>query len=505
MYALAAMARVDSLLSILVQQGANELRLGTDREPKMLAFGVAKRLAIPSTPAETLRELLGEILTGEREQAMRAGGRIDVRYEAAGLGGFQVKLLARPEGAFDAVFLRETRTSPPAAASAVVARPSAVQSPAAPVTSGPEPPSAPAPAMPITTVATPAFVELVATAAALRASDVHLLEGACPVVRVDGALRQLADAPVSLLPLLSLGVEQEDRIARGHSVDIGLEVESVGRVRLHVFRTAEGTAAAVRLLPSAAPSLASLQIPVPLDDLVVAPSGLVLVCGATGSGKSTTLAALAQEALRRRSIALTTLEDPIEYGLAQSHTSIVRRRQVGRDVADFASGLRDALREDPDVILVGEMRDPETIGLALTAAETGHLVLSSLHAPSAASAIERIVDVYAPQRQAQIRVQLADVLRAVVAQWLLPRARGGGRVMVVEVLRVNHAIAALVRDGRTAQIATAIQSGRREGMITLERCLADRVQAGEVRLEDARALANDPASLSLYVGKADEA
>ena len=358
---------------------------------------------------------------------------------------------------------------------------------------------------PLTTVASPSFVELVATAAALRASDIHLTDGSCPVVRIDGALRQLADAPVSLLPLLSLGAEHEDRIAHGHSVDLGLDVESVGRVRLHVFRTAEGTAASVRLLLSAAPSLASLHMPVALDDLVAAPSGLVLVCGATGSGKSTTLAALAQDALRRRSIVLTTLEDPIEYGLTASHTSLVRRRQVGRDVADFASGLRDALREDPDVILVGEMRDPETIGLALTAAETGHLVLSSLHAPSAASAIERIVDGYPPQRQAQIRVQLADVLRAVVAQWLLPRARGGGRIPVVEVLRATHAVAALVRDGRTAQIATAIQLGRREGMITLERCLADRVQAGEVRLEDARALANDPASLSLYVGKADEA
>lgn len=493
------MARVDSLLSILVQQGANELRLGTDREPKMLAFGAPKRLAIPSTPADMLRELLGEILTGDREQAMRAAGRVDVRYESAGLGAFQVKLLARGEAAFDAVFLRETRSAP-----AAVIAPSAAPRPAtqqAPAMAAPAVPAVP-PA--VTTAASPSFVELVATATALRASDIHLIDGACPVVRVDGALRQLADAPVALLPLLSLAPEQEDRMAHGHSVDLGLDVESVGRVRLHVFRTAEGTAASVRLLPSAAPSLASLHMPVPLDDLVTAPSGLVLVCGATGSGKSTTLAALAQEALRRRSIVLTTLEDPIEYGLAASHTSIARRRQVGRDVADFASGLRDALREDPDVILVGEMRDPETIGLALTAAETGHLVLSSLHAPSAASAIERIVDVYPPQRQAQIRVQLADVLRAVVAQWLLPRARGGGRVPVVEVLRVTHAVGALVRDGRTAQLATAIQSGRREGMITLERCLADRVQAGEVRLEDARALANDPASLSLYVGKSED-
>jgi twitching motility protein PilT len=208
--------------------------------------------------------------------------------------------------------------------------------------------------------------------------------------------------------------------------------------------------------------------------------------------------------LRRRSIVLTTLEDPIEYRLDASDVSIVRRRQVGRDVTDFASGLRDALREDPDLILVGEMRDPDTIGLALTAAETGHLVLSSLHAPSTASAIERIVDSYPPERQSQIRVQLADALRAVVAQWLVPRAHGGGRVPVVEVLRATHAVAALVREGKTAQITTALQSGRREGMIALERCLADRVQAGEVRLEDARALANDRESLAMYLARGEK-
>jgi twitching motility protein PilT len=270
-----------------------------------------------------------------------------------------------------------------------------------------------------------------------------------------------------------------------------------------VFRTSEGLAAAVRLLPPAAPTLASLHLPVPLEDLVALPHGLVLVCGATGSGKSTTLAALAQEALRRRSIVLTTLEDPIEHGLVASESSLVRRRQIGRDARDFASGLRDALREDPDVLLVGEMRDPETIGLALTAAETGHLVLSSLHSGSAASAVERIVDAYPPARQLQIRVQLADSLRAVVVQRLLPRARGGGRIPALEVLRVTHAVASLVREGKTAQIATAMQSGGRDGMISLERCLANRVQAGEVRLEDAKAASNDPASLSMYMSKPD--
>ncbi len=268
-----------------------------------------------------------------------------------------------------------------------------------------------------------------------------------------------------------------------------------------MFRTARGLAAAVRLLPASAPSLASLNLPVPLHDLVQLPHGLVLICGATGSGKSSTLAALAQEAMQRRSIALVTLEDPIEHSLVAPEGSVVRCREVGRDVRDFATGLRDALREDPDVILVGEMRDPETIGLALTAAETGHLVLSSLHSRSAASVIERIVDTYAPARQQQIRVQLADSLRAVVSQRLLLRARGAGRIPAGEVLRVNHAVAAMVREGRTAQIASVLQSGRRDGMIALERCLADRVQAGEIRVEDARAAANDVAALAMYLAK----
>jgi twitching motility protein PilT len=242
-------------------------------------------------------------------------------------------------------------------------------------------------------------------------------------------------------------------------------------------------------------------LPLPLEDLADLPHGLVLVCGATGSGKSTTLAALAQEALRRRSIVLTTLEDPIEFALSAPETSLVRRRQVGRDVPDFATGLRDALREDLDVLLLGEMRDKETIGLALTAAATGHLILSSLHSRSAASAVERIVDVFPAEGKAQIRTQLADSLRAIVVQRLLPRARGEGRVPVIEVLRVTHAVASLIREGKTSQVASTIQSGKREGMLSLERCLADRVQSGEIRLEDARTTANEVSSLMSYLAR----
>jgi twitching motility protein PilT len=491
------MARVDSILSILVHQGANELRLGTDREPKLLAQGAAKRLSIPVTPEETLRELLGDILDPEREQALRARGRVDVQYEAAGMGTFQVHLSARPGGGFDATFVRGT----PGAAHTLPERPEPVRRDVSSRPESDEPRGAEALAHGPNREGSPRLSDLIIKASALQASDIHLVDGQPPVARIDGRLHRLDDVPISVDSLLGLPRDRQEAISRGLSVDAAIELPGGSRARLHAFRTADGLAAAIRLLPASAPALGSLNLPVPLQDLVQLPHGLVLICGATGSGKSTTLAALAREALQRRSIALVTLEDPIEHSLVAPEGSLVRCREVGRDVRDFATGLRDSLREDPDVILVGEMRDPETIGLALTAAETGHLVLSSLHSRSAASAIERIVDTYAPVRQQQIRVQLADSLRAVVSQRLLPRARGAGRIPAVEVLRVTYAVAALVREGKTAQIATALQSGKRDGMISLERCLADRVQAGEVRPDDARAAANDVEALAMYLAK----
>jgi twitching motility protein PilT len=517
------MARIDRILSIVADQGANELRVGTEREPKMLAYGTVKRLSIPSTSEEMLRDLLGEILTPEREESMRARGRVDVTYEAGTLGAFQVSLTSRSDNGFDAVFRKSAaRTStahaaPPTAATttdstrafhaaADLETTTASASDSLADASPTRDPTAhahatahadPTPDVPVS----PMLAELVAHAAERRASDLHLCHGEPAIIRVDGKLLRIDHAPTDLAEVLPLPRALEARFAREQSIDLGMEIPGVGRVRVHVFRADAGRSVSIRLLPRIAPSLASLNLPVPLDDLVELPHGLVLVCGAAGSGKSTTLAALAQEAFRRRSIVLTTLEDPIEYALLAPETSVLRRRQIGRDVPDFATGLRDALRQDPNVILIGEMRDPETIGLALTAAETGHLVLASLHSRSAASAVERIIDAYSPDRASQIRGQLADSLRAVVAQRLLPRARGSGRILALEVMRANHAIAALIRDGKTAQIASALQSGRREGMIALERCLADRVAAGEVRLEDARAAANDPTALAMYLPK----
>lgn len=503
------MPRIDSLLAIVVQQGANELRIRAGEEPKMLAHGTPRKLSLPKMSEETLRELLGELCGDDAEASLVSAGRHDITYEAPSDFVFSISLARVSGGPLEARFqlIRATKREVLEVSSKDRSPPPHVR---------PEPAGGP-PSVPASSEVTPLdsrtaepgpsfgtrtrfaahdeLAALVARAASARASDLHLADGNSPFVRVDGKLRVLHDMAVELPQLLSLSSEDLARLDSGHSIDTAFQVEGAGRVRAHVYSTETGLAAAIRLLPEEAPTFGSLQMPVAFDDVCMLPHGLVLVCGATGEGKSTTLAALAQEALRRRSILLVTLEDPVEYELVPSRSSIVRRRRIGRDCSTFATGLRDALREDPDVLLVGEMRDPETVALALTAAETGHLVLASLHSRSAASAIERIVDVTAPERQQQVRLQLAESLRVVVSQRLLPRARGPGRLPVVEILRVNHAVSAMIREAKTAQISHALQAGRAEGMLPFERSLADRVRSGEVRLEDARAVAHDVAAL----------
>jgi twitching motility protein PilT len=344
------------------------------------------------------------------------------------------------------------------------------------------------------------IVALLEHAVTLRASDVHLASGQPPTLRIDGRLRPLPDSPPVSLDELAAALDPGPRgaLELGRSVDAALSLDGVGRFRVNLYRASDRLAAAIRVLPRYV-SLGELGFPVPLGDLVDAPHGLVIVCGPTGSGKSATLAALAAEAVRRRPGVLISLEDPIEYGIDTDGVGLVRQRQIGTDVRDFPTGLRDALREDPDILLIGEMRDPETISLALTAAETGHLVLASLHSRSTASSIERIVDAYAPERQQQIRVQLADALRAVVAQRLLPRLRGPGRLPALEILRGNHSVASLIRDGKTAQLASVLQSSRKDGMLPLERCLADLVRSGQISREQASAVANDGTSLASYL------
>jgi twitching motility protein PilT len=506
-------AAIDSLLKLARQQGADEVRLAVDQQPQMFANGAPTRLSVPATSEPTLRLLLDTILTPEVERELLERGTSEATYAAAALGTYHVTFRTREGGGFT-VLLAEVGEVPAAAAPTPAGNAGSV--PSRPHASGAKPAAVPAnPAEHLDRSTRDAagarvahraartntkFVDWLQRAVAARASDVHVAEGDHPYIRIDGVLEQLSDEVVhDLLAVLPLDTAQAARLSNGESIDTAIEVAGVGRVRVHAYGTDSGAVAALRLLVRAAPRFAALNMPAAFDDLIDLPHGLVLVCGAAGAGKSTTLAALAQEALYRRSIVLVTLEDPIEYMLTPSPASLIRRRQVGRDVKDFASGLRDALRADPDVLLIGEIRDAETTALALTAAETGHLVLASLHSRSTASAIERIVDACPADQQAQVRIQLAESLRAVVSQRLLRRRHGTGRLPAIELLRVNRAIASLIRDGKSAQIASVLQSSSRDGMLVLERSLADRVQAGEIELEDAYAAANDPEVLSILL------
>jgi twitching motility protein PilT len=474
------MRAIDGLLNIVKRQEATELRLAANRPPRLFRGGDELPLTMPPTSATALGALLGDLVAAH-EPALRAKGTASFDYESADAGSFHVTLSGAPDGDLEARFARRSAA------------------PAGPPVSSPERGSA-AREPPAPPSAVPAALALVLDRAlAAGASDVHLAEGEVPTIRVDGQLRPLAGVGAPDIAGLLTEPGHLERVRAGRSVDLGLDVAGIGRLRVNVYVAASGLSAAIRLLAREAPRLEDLHLPAVVGSLVDLPHGLVIACGPTGSGKSTTLAALAQQAMRARPHLLITLEDPIEYRIQPHANGLVRQRQIGRHVADFATGLRDALREDPDVLLIGEMRDAESIGLALTAAETGHLVFTSLHSRTSGSAVERIVDTYPPERQRQIRVQLADALRAVIAQRLVPRADGRGRIAVVEFLRVTPGVANLIRESKTPQIVSALQSGGEDGMVPLERSLAELVRGGVIRADAARAVASEPKTLDEYL------
>ena len=456
-------------------QQADELRLGVGRPPLVLAQGLPKNLTLAETGDRVLRQMLGALLTSEAEASLARGVPYRATYEAGeSLGVYRVELSPRasPESGFDVTF-RPGSEPPP--------------EPPERLSAPPQSPGHSAHQL------TPELEALLARAARLRASDVHVRHGEPAFARVDGRLVLLEGGAHDAHALLG-------RLTTVGSSDTPLSSPSAGRIRLHAFVVGGAPALAVRILPRSIPTLSELGLPSDLQDLAALPNGLVLLTGPAGSGKSTTAAALCQELIRRRSAMLLTLEDPIEYAFDTTGTnSVVRQRQIGSDVSDFATGLRDALREDPDVLLVGEMRDPESISLALTAAETGHLVFGTLHSRSASSAIDRIVDSYPGSRQQQLRVQLSESLRAVLAQRLLPHARGSGRAVAVEVLRRNTAVANMIREAKTPQLVSVMQSSRKEGMALLERSLAELCRAGLIGEQAAFAAANDQDSLSEYL------
>jgi twitching motility protein PilT len=319
-------------------------------------------------------------------------------------------------------------------------------------------------------------------------SDLHLTAGSPPLVRVNGELHpvegyaRLQPGPLRALVYAILSSRQREELEERLELDASHPLAGKGRFRVNVFFQRGSVGAVMRAVPNRIPSLTELGMPPIVREFAELPRGLVLVTGATGSGKSTTLAAMIDEVNSHRRVHVMTVEDPIEF-IHHHKTAVVNQREVGADTPTFASALRHALRQDPDVILVGEMRDLETMSTALTAAETGHLVLATLHTQDAPGSVERIIDVFPPHQQQQVRVQLAESLQGVVTQQLLPTVDGRGRVPAVEVMVAIPAVRNLIREGKVHQIRSAMQSGGRHGMQTMDHSLAQLVKSGKVALK----------------------
>ena len=322
--------------------------------------------------------------------------------------------------------------------------------------------------------------EILLKAAQMNASDLHISEGGPVIVRIAGTLTKPGSVLSDVFSLFEPVLPGKQRVALKQygECDFAYALPSGQRFRINLYRSMEGLDAAVRIIPNSIPTCSGLGLPEALRKLSELKSGLVLLTGVTGSGKSTTLAAIVNEINRHRAVHILTLEDPVEYRFA-SDRSLIHQREIGSDTADFASGLRAALREDPDVIVVGELRDLETISIVVTAAETGHLVLSTLHTRSAAETVDRIIDVFPEQQQRQIRVQLAGCLQAVVSQQLLPDKRGG-RTAAFEIMIVTPALRNLIREGKTQQMGSYLQTGGQYGMQTMEAALEELKRRGRV-------------------------
>lgn len=355
---------------------------------------------------------------------------------------------------------------------------------------------------------------ILAQAAKLGASDVHITVGKPPVFRINGALFPLDDpqlrgrldvikpeeigifspADTDLLAREMMREDQYERYAKKGELDFSYSLPGVTRVRANVFKQRNSTTLVMRLLSTTIPSFEELGLPPVVAYLSRRPHGLILVTGPTGSGKSTTLAAMIDLINKEKRLHIITLEDPIEY-LHRHKLGIVNQREIGEDTQSFATALRAALREDPDVILVGEMRDLETIATAITAAETGHLVLATLHTSSAAETIDRIIDVFPPVQQQQVKVQLANTIEGVISQQLIPRKDVPGRALALEILVATPAIRNLIREGKTYQIPSQIQTGGKYGMQTLDMSLRVLYRKGMIGKEEVLNRALEPESI----------
>lgn len=500
------MAVIDTFLNLLTAQRAECLVLVPEEVPNLRKQDETIPLPMPAVPTALSRRLAAEVHGSTLPESSGGNARLEGIYHNADGEEFLYELHFEGDGC------RIVMTAPAAASeesgqgpattrdseSASTPRPPAnipASSPAGPPSPAELPPSGP----PTSGNPDSAVLTVLARAVGAGASDVFLSSGRVAQMRLHGILepidgdRLLDDQIRALLPS---GQHAQDLEGTGSS-DFAAQWPLPGgdqRFRVNVFRHSSGLAAALRIIRSRIPSLEELHLPDDLIRLATFASGLVLVTGASGSGKSTTLAALVSHLNHTRARHIITIEDPIEFE-HRSDCALVHQREVGSSVESFSTGLRAALRENPDVILLGEMRDLATISAALTAAETGHLVLSTLHTGSATSAINRIVDVFPGHQQAHVRTQLAASLRAVISQRLVPARDGRSRFPALEQLIVTPAVANQIRDGHEHHMRSAMQTGVEEGMMTLERSLAGLVKAGRITRETAQRYALDPLAL----------
>jgi twitching motility protein PilT len=337
-------------------------------------------------------------------------------------------------------------------------------------------------------------------------SDLHLTVGSPPMIRVDGSLRplpgygKLNSADTALLTRAAVSAEQWASFQRDHEMDFAHSIVGVSRFRGNLYVQRNSCGAVFRAIPHQIKPLDELGMPESVARFAHLPRGLVLVTGPTGSGKTTTLASLLDLANRSRAAHIITIEDPIEF-LHPHKRSLVNQREVGTDTETFPQALKHALRQDPDIILVGELRDLETTATALTAAETGHLVLATLHTQSATQTIDRVIDIFPPHQQLQIRAQLAASLQGVVTQALTPRADGKGRSVICEILTATPAIRSLIREGKSHQIPSFMQAGGNDGMLSFDQHLAEKVREGIVSLQAALEICHSPEELKRLIGR----
>jgi len=329
-------------------------------------------------------------------------------------------------------------------------------------------------------------------------SDLHLTVNSKPVVRYTGDLKEYNEFPkkFSFSELKSISQElmsddQWEEFMQAGEVDFSYSLPGISRFRVNAYHQRGAISLALRVIPSEVPTIDQLNLPEVIKKLALQRQGLILCTGPTGSGKSTSLAAMVNEINHNKAVHILTLEDPIEY-LHNHNKALVHQREVGSDTSSFSRGLRSALRQDPDIILVGEMRDLETISIAMEAAETGHLVLATLHTNSAAQTVDRIVDVFPPHQQQQIRIQLSMVLNGIIAQQLIPRKDSKGRIAALEILIGTAAVKNIIREGKTNQLESAMQTGGKYGMVVMDNYLLDLFQAGKIEMDEALRRAKNP-------------